>query len=244
MSGSDVARPLPPQARASTAVRPSSTLIRLRAFGLPPGRVEMAVWLCRVDTPECGCEQAGEAGPEPMIDLYIDNNVWDLLFDLRLDLCAELPGGEFRILITREGEMEITPIPDRKAELREFIEATIARCGVETDAHFGFRDNSLPLEEQRTAGFGRGRFITKDEGDFAGNTRWRSDDPPRKPEVKLRRNEADIALAARSFRGIVLTRDHKPGALADAHRQGGRVVFLTSFEASGMSLRDFVKAAL
>ena len=38
-----------------------------------------------------------------MIDLYIDNNVWDLLFDLGLDLRAELPPGEFRILIPASG---------------------------------------------------------------------------------------------------------------------------------------------
>ena len=63
-----------------------------------------------------------------MIDLYIDNNVWDLLFDLGLDLCAELPPSEFRILITREWEMEIAPIPDRNAGLRAFSEATIACC--------------------------------------------------------------------------------------------------------------------
>jgi hypothetical protein len=92
-----------------------------------------------------------------MINIYIDNNIWDLLFDLGLDLCAELPRDEFRSLNTREGEMEIAPIPDRRAELRAFIEATIARCGVETDAHFGFREDSLPLGEQRTAGFVLGR---------------------------------------------------------------------------------------
>ncbi len=179
-----------------------------------------------------------------MIDLYIDNNIWNLLFDLGLDLCAELPPSKFRILITREGEMEIAPIPDRKAGLRAFIEATIARCGVATDAHFGFRDDSVPLDEQRTAGFGQGRFIDEGEAAFERETPWRSDERPRRAEVKLRKNEADIALAARSFRGVVLTRDRKRGALRDAHRQGGKVVFLTGFEESGVTLRGFVKAAL
>ncbi|GAA0576960.1 hypothetical protein GCM10009416_14440 [Craurococcus roseus] len=186
--------------------------------------------------------EKAEAGM--VIDTYLDNNVWDLLFDLRLDLCAELPPGEFRILITREGEMEVTAIPERRAELRAFINGTIGRCGVEVDGHFGFRDDNLPPEEQRTMGFGSGRFITEDERDFAAHTPWRSDDPPRKPEVKLRRNEADVALAARAFLGVVLTLDRKPGALADAHRQGGKVVFLTGFEGSGLTLREFVETAL
>ena len=179
-----------------------------------------------------------------MIDLYIDNNVWDLLFDLGLDLCAELPPSEFRILITREGEMEIDAIPERKAELRAFIDATAARCGVATDAHFGFRDDGVPLDEQRTMGFGQGRFIDEGEAAFARETPWRSDEPPRKPEVKLCRNEADIALAARSFLGVVLTLDKKPGALADAHQQGGKVAFLTGFERSGLTLREFIEVAL
>lgn len=179
-----------------------------------------------------------------MIDIYLDNNVWDLLSGLDLDLCAELPRGEFRILITREGEMEMTAIPEHRAELREFIEATIARCGVEVDGHFGFRDDSLPLEEQRTLGFGLGRFITEEEAAFERATPRNRAAAPRKPGVKLRKNEADIALAARSFLGVVLTLDRKPGALADTHRQGGKVVFLTDFERSGLTLREFIEAAL
>ncbi len=43
---------------------------------------------------------------------------------------------------------------------------------------------------------------------------------------------------------VVLTLDRKPGALADAHRQGGKVVFLTGFEESGLTLREFIEAAL
>lgn len=187
---------------------------------------------------------AEDAETDMAIDIYLDNHVWDLLFDLHLDLCAELPRSEFRIVITREGEMEATAIPKRRAEPRGFIEATIARCGVEVDGRFGFRDDSPPPEEQRTLGFGLGRFTTEDERDFAAHTPWRSDDPPRKPEAKLRRNEADVALAARSFVGGVLTLDAKPGALADARRQGGRVVFPKGLAGSGVTLRAFTEATL
>jgi hypothetical protein len=55
--------------------------------------------------------------------------------------------------------------------------------------------------------------------------------------------EADISLAARSFQSIVLSLDKKNGPLKSALKQGGKVVFLTDFDASGLSLRDFIKAA-
>jgi hypothetical protein len=55
--------------------------------------------------------------------------------------------------------------------------------------------------------------------------------------------EADISLAARSFHSVVLTFDKKKGPLKDAYDQGGTVVFLTDFDKSGMSLRDFIKRA-
>src|SRR5215217_4710917 len=99
-----------------------------------------------------------------VIDLFIDNNAWDILFDLRLDLCAELPREEFRVLITREGMFEIPPIPDKAK--REFIEATITRCRVQTDGFFGFRDDSLQSDEQRVLGFDEGRLATGDEAAF------------------------------------------------------------------------------
>jgi hypothetical protein len=43
------------------------------------------------------------------ISIYIDNNVWDFLFDRRLDLAAELPRPDYCICITREAEFEIPP---------------------------------------------------------------------------------------------------------------------------------------
>lgn len=57
----------------------------------------------------------------------------------------------------------------------------------------------------------------------------------RKP--KLYKNEADISLAARSFAEscIVLTCDRKPGLLRDEYRQGGNVVYVNDFPASGFS---------
>ena len=69
------------------------------------------------------------------ISVYIDNNVWDFLFDRQMDLATELPRDEFCICITREAEFEIPPMPPEK---RAFAEATIAKCIITTDAFFGF----------------------------------------------------------------------------------------------------------
>jgi len=59
----------------------------------------------------------------------------------------------------------------------------------------------------------------------------------------LYKHEADISLAARSFHSVVLTHD-KSGPISAAYQQGGKVVCLTNFDASDMSLGEFVKAEL
>jgi hypothetical protein len=65
----------------------------------------------------------------------------------------------------------------------------------------------------------------------------------KKRPTKLHPGEADISLAARSFHSVVLSLDKKKGPLKDAYEQGGKVVFSTDFDKSGMSLSDFIKAA-
>jgi len=56
----------------------------------------------------------------------------------------------------------------------------------------------------------------------------------KKQTTQLYKNEADISLAARL--------DKKKRPLKDAYEQGGKVVFLTNFENSGMSLSAFIKS--
>lgn len=97
------------------------------------------------------------------VSIYLDTNVWDFLFERQLDLEVELPSDEFCICITREAEFEIPPIPDGKAELKMFIEATIARCGIQTNSFFGFYDDRLPQNEQRVGGFDEGRWASPEE---------------------------------------------------------------------------------
>ena len=77
-----------------------------------------------------------------VIAVYIDHNVWDYLFEHKIDLAHALPKDEFCLGITREADFEIPP-PDKKA----FIEATIAKCEIETDTFFGFNAApNLPLK--------------------------------------------------------------------------------------------------
>jgi hypothetical protein len=174
------------------------------------------------------------------IGVYIDHNVWDFLFKRRIDLTVALPRDEFRLCVTREAEFEITPTPpDKKA----FIEATIAKCGIQTDTFFGFNDASLPPDEQRIGGFNVGRWASPKEIAFIASQRTALKAEKKRP-TKLHPGEADISLAARSFHSVVLSLDKKKGPLKDAYEQGGRVVFLTDFDKSGMSLSDFIKAGL
>lgn len=96
------------------------------------------------------------------------------------------------------------------------------------------------------AGFDFGRFASDEELKFIRSQRALQKPSYLKmnPKTELYKQEADIALAARSFHSAVLTLDAKKGPVADAHTQGGKVVFLTGFDPSAMSLGDYVKQAL
>jgi hypothetical protein len=180
--------------------------------------------------------------PNTLIGVFLDHNAWDVLFALRLDLAVELPSDEFGIGITREAEFEIAATAARNPELKAYIDDTIAKCRIETDSYFGFYCDSFAREEQRVAGFDVGRWASSRELEFiAQQQRWLREE---KRKTKLYVNEADISLAARSFVSVVLTCDKKPGPLRDAYEQGGMVVYLNGFETSGLSLRNYIKAAI
>ena len=114
-------------------------------------------------------------------------------------------------------EFEIPQMPERK---RTFVEATIAKCNIGTDAFFGFFDNSRPPDEQRVQGFGQGQWRANGNWiSFPGEPKCR-----RAPN-KAHKHEADVSLAARSFHSVVLTLDTKRGPLKRAFRQGGKAFF-------------------
>lgn len=176
------------------------------------------------------------------VSVYIDNNVWDFLFERGLDLSVELPADRYCLCMTREAEFEIPPIPAEKIELKRFIETTIAKC-VQTVSLFGFYDETLPENEQRYGGFDVGRFASDAELDFLNQQRKSISDRKRE-KTKLFRNEADVSVAARSFESVVLTLDAKKGPINTAYEQGGLVVFLKDFDDSGLSLGDYVDAQI
>ena len=180
------------------------------------------------------------------IGIYIDNNVWDFLYERDIDLSVALPREEFVICITREAEFEIPPIAATNSALAAFIATTINKCLIETDVFFGFNDDSLPPSEQREGGFNFGRFANPEELAFMAQQRT-----PLKPrhsiknlKTRLYKDEADIALATRSFHAIVLSLDAKKGPINKAYQQGGKIVFLKDFDLSGMLLADFIRSKL
>lgn len=171
------------------------------------------------------------------ISVFIDGNVWNFLFDRNLDLSVELPSDEFILCHTREAEFEI---PVGKPELDKFIEATINRCNIKTDSYFGFSDETRPPSEQRFGGFDVGRFATPEEIDFISRHRASQIERP----TKLQKNEADIALAARSLHSVVLTLDQKSVPMKNASKQGGRVVYLNDFGHQKLPLAVFIKSRI
>ena len=51
-------------------------------------------------------------------------------------------------------------------------------------------------------------------------------------------------MAARSFHAVVLGLDRRRVALRNAYDQGGKVVYLDDFDASSLSLAEFIKARM
>ena len=176
-----------------------------------------------------------------VINVFIDSNIWNFLFDRQIDLAVALPSAKFRLYIPREVELEVGAIVrPEKAELKAFIEATIAKCDIQTDRLFGFPDESLPPGEQRIGGLGEGRWVSPEEAAFIAPYTAAMRTAKKRPTTPLYPKEADILLAARASHSVVLSLDDKRGPIRDAYEQGGMVVFLTDFENSGLSLGDFI----
>jgi hypothetical protein len=182
-----------------------------------------------------------------LITLFIDNNTWDVFFADGLDLTKELPDGEFNLCVTKEVEFEMALMPSEK---REYAQRHLLVGRVHTDSYFGFYDERLGPNEQRVSGFGElndpqagGRFVEEEEAAVI-NSEHRSISPRKRP-TGLYKNEADVMLAARSQRGIVLTCDvAKKGPLKRAQgRRPGTVVDLRKW-ARGTPLADFIRSEI
>lgn len=179
------------------------------------------------------------------LKVYIDNNVWDFLFEREIDLSEALPSNEFLLFITREAEFEIPPMPTDK---REYVESMMIKASVTTDSYFGFYDERYSANEQRSGGFGDkfdttvkgGRFISRDESVAMKSEKHLLGMVNEK--TLLLKNEADISLAARATHSVILTCDHKK-ALKRARENTGRVIDIKKWD-SKISLSEFIKSEL
>lgn len=175
------------------------------------------------------------------ITVFLDNNAWDFFYARGLNPCEQLPSPQFKLMITREGEFEIDAIPSAKQGLKDFIQKARTEC-IQTQMYFGFASANTHPSEQRVGGFGQGVWVSKEETEFI-HSQHGSMGFEKKASTRLYPQEADISLAARSLVAVVLTCDSE-GALKRAASRGGRVVNLLRFDQSGMSVKNFILAAL
>jgi hypothetical protein len=194
----------------------------------------------------------GTARPESgeRVRVFLDNCVWDFLFERQIDLAGELPQGRFELFVVREVEFEIEPIEQRKPALARFIRETISRAHIRTWRAFGFWDDRHSEEDQRVGGFGDaddssegGAFFEEDESVFEAELVRVYQRSEEKRRTGLYRNETDVALAVRSLHSVVLTLDRDNGPLRRAFQRGGKVVFLNEVNSPGASLAAIVMAA-
>jgi hypothetical protein len=177
------------------------------------------------------------------IAVTLDNNVWNFLFDRKIDLAAELTPAEFALFITREVEIEGMAIPDEasKAPLKDYIARTRAACSVRTTSVFGFATTSGG--PQRLGGFDQGTWQSQTEREFydaikkEGYLLGKSE-----KNSKLTGNEGDAAVAAQSFFSIALTceRSNKRGPLRFAAEHSGKVLCLGKFDSTGLNLKEYI----
>jgi len=184
-----------------------------------------------------------------MIDIYLDNNIFDFLYETNIDIVHEFPKELFRLCITKEIKFETEPIQDIAKQ--QFIQNLIEK-DIKIIALFGFGDERHSPDKQRVGGW-------DDDGagwdaDAEENERYRAELNKKflveikNPKHDLYKEEADIDLAVRSIKNIVLTFDKKEhkkkGPLNDAYEKGYKVVFLTGFDTSKDTLNLFVKLKL
>jgi hypothetical protein len=179
---------------------------------------------------------------EKKIRLFIDSCAWNIFFEHNVSLHKELPADEFEVLMTKEvGAFEVVSIPERKEDLKNYIQQQIDERGIAIDSIFGFSSyNDPPGYRHRTGGFNEGRFVDYEELAFIEKFKVQ---PGKERKTGLYNDEADASLAARScVGGVVLTAEDrdKPGPLKEAFQIGGKIVYLSEFNPAVTSLKSFI----
>jgi hypothetical protein len=187
--------------------------------------------------------------------IFIDNCAWDYFFEADINLSIELPSAEYQIFVTPGNSYEIDQIPDigkdgqSKEELKLYIQKSLQENRIQVAGFFGFAEigpDGKPLAYQSVLGFDQGTFAGPED---AEELQWLD-----AAEVKhfvgklkatgVRKNASDAALAAKSFKCLVLTNESidKSGPLRLAASQGGAVIFLADqVGRSGLSLGEYLR---
>ena len=187
------------------------------------------------------------------LPISIDCCAWNYLFDHEVDLANSLPAERFALTMTREVEIEISSIPDAgkdgsdKRPLKEYIANSIALNNSQTSFVFGFAsvepDGSLsPV--QVFGGFDQGTFQSDSDREWYGSSDVQKQLNGKKVRPSgLLGNQADAAVAVRSFDCVVLTNERKSkgGPIKLAAEQNGNIAYLEDFESSGLLLAEFIE---
>jgi hypothetical protein len=180
-----------------------------------------------------------------MTDIFIDNNVFDFLFDKDIDICKEFPKENYNLYITKEVKFETEPIPNK--EKSAFIDNLLNKC-ITIKPFFGFSNPNHTADKQRAGGFGEGYFSTAENELFRKELNQQFPNQKKNSKHDLYTNEADIDLAVRSIDSIVLSFDDKQGKgkskgpLNIAFEKGYKVVFLRGLKdfRNTLNLHDYV----
>jgi len=187
------------------------------------------------------------------LPVTIDCCAWNYLFEQQLDLAIELPKGHFTLMMPREVEIEIDAIPDigkdgnDKRALKTYIANSIASNQIQTTSVFGFAsvesDGSLS-PTQVYGGFDQGTFQSDKDRHFYATNEIKKQLSGKKPRpTRLAANQADAAIAVRSFDSIVLTNEckTKDGPLNFAAKKNGKVLYLSDLDLSKESLANYIR---
>lgn len=160
-------------------------------------------------------------------EIFLDNNIFDLLYDKNINLLSELSPIEYSFHIIKEINYEIEPIPHKEKKL--FIQ-NLVNNHISIESYFGFYNNDHPSNMQRCGGFNEGKFFSlsrnKKELDFLN--KHKSYISQTLKNSGLYHNETDLALAAKSFNDnqYVITLNVNGGPLKKAYEEGGKVILL------------------
>lgn len=173
-----------------------------------------------------------------LISVTLDNNVWDFLFENKIDLARRFPKDYFALFITREVEIETAAIPLAKRLFHDYILHSIETANIQTSCTLGFDTGEIPC---RRGSFGEGTFQSPLEAEIHEGMRRFLRTIPR--PNGLYKNEGDISVAVASFFSIVLTmeRADNSGPLQFARQNGGQVLHLLHLPDGPIQLRQYVE---